>query len=64
MWRMWKIVDPRKAIVATGLLIAVISGSIHLIFISTDRYNPNSWHPSGKGMTSGTQNSAMPASKP
>jgi light-harvesting complex 1 alpha chain len=63
MWRYWRIVDPRKAIIATGLLIAVISASIHLIFISTDRYNPNTWHPSGKMAAGGAQNSAMPASK-
>ncbi|MFM2398819.1 MAG: hypothetical protein RL341_976 [Pseudomonadota bacterium] len=63
MWRYWRIVDPRKAIIATGLLIAVISGTIHLVFISTDRYNLNTWHPSGKMTTGGAQNSAMPASK-
>lgn len=43
MWRYWRIVDPRKAIILTGLLIAFISGTIHLIMISTDRYNLNTW---------------------
>jgi hypothetical protein len=45
MWRYWRIVDPRKAIILTGLLIAFVSTSIHLIQISGDRYNINSWHP-------------------
>ena len=45
MWRMWRVIDPRKAIVLTGLMIAFISTSIHLIQISGDRYNINSWHP-------------------
>ena len=45
MWRIWRVIDPRKAIVLTGLLIAFISTSIHLIQISGDRYNINSWHP-------------------
>jgi light-harvesting complex 1 alpha chain len=43
MWRYWRIVDPRKAIILTGLLIAFISATIHLVFISSDRYNVNSW---------------------
>jgi light-harvesting complex 1 alpha chain len=45
MWRIWRVVDPRKAIVLTGLLIAFISATIHLVFISSDRYNINTWHP-------------------
>jgi light-harvesting complex 1 alpha chain len=45
MWRIWRVIDPRKAIVLTGLLIAFISATIHLVMISTDRYNLNSWHP-------------------
>ena len=45
MWRYWRIVDPRKAIILVGLLIAFVSTSIHLIQISGDRYNINSWHP-------------------
>jgi len=45
MWRYWRIVDPRKAIIGTGLLIAFVSTSIHLIQISGDRYNINTWHP-------------------
>ena len=42
MWRMWRMVDPRKAIIMTGLMIAFISTSIHLIQVSGDRYNINS----------------------
>jgi hypothetical protein len=45
MWRYWRVVDPRKAIILTGLLIAFVSTSIHLIQISGDRYNINTWHP-------------------
>ncbi len=37
MWRMWRVIDPRKAIVLVGLLIAFVSTSIHLIQISGDR---------------------------
>ncbi len=45
MWRYWRILDPRKAIILTGLLIAFVSTSIHLVHISGDRYNINTWHP-------------------
>ena len=37
MWRMWRMVDPRKAIIMTGLMIAFISTSIHLIQVSGER---------------------------
>ena len=43
MWRYWRVLDPRKAIILTGLLIAFVSTSIHLIQISGDRYNINTW---------------------
>ena len=63
MWRMWRIVDPRKAIILTGLLIAFISTSIHLIQISGDRYNINTWHTDTVKATKAAQNAAMPPSK-
>ena len=64
MWRIWRVIDPRKAIVLTGLLIAFISTSIHLIQISGDRYSINNWHPDTAKMASGKvvqqQNAALP----
>lgn len=62
MWRYWRIVDPRKAIILTGLLIAFVSTSIHLIQISGDRYNINSWHPAAKAAKA-AQNAPLPPSK-
>jgi hypothetical protein len=73
MWRYWRIVDPRKAIILTGLLIAFVSTSIHLIQISGDRYNINTWKTplavmdahAAKGPVAvrAPQNAPMPASK-
>jgi light-harvesting complex 1 alpha chain len=60
MWRIWRMVDPRKAIVLTGLLIAFISATIHLIFISSDRYNINTWHPDTVKAAKAAQNAALP----
>ena len=60
MWKFWKIVDPRKAIIGVGLLIAFVSTSIHLIQISGDRYSINTWHPDTVKAAKVEQNTAMP----
>ena len=60
MWRIWRVVDPRKAIVGTGLLIAFVSTTSHLIQISGDRYNINSWHPDTVKAAKAAQNAALP----
>jgi hypothetical protein len=61
MWRYWRIVDPRKAIIGTGLVIAFVSPAIHLIHLSGDRYNINTWHPDTVKAAKAAQNAAMPA---
>jgi hypothetical protein len=63
MWNYWRIVDPRKAIIGTGLLIAIVSTSIHLIQISGDRYSINTWHPDTVKAAKAAQNAALPPSK-
>ncbi len=60
MWRIWRVLDPPKAIVGTGLLIAFVSTTIHLIQISSDRYNINSWHPDTVKAAKVAQNAALP----
>ena len=60
MWKFWKIVDPRLAIIGVGLLIAFVSTSIHLIQISSDRYSINTWHPDTVKAAKASQNAAMP----
>jgi hypothetical protein len=60
MWKFWKIVDPRLAIIGVGLLIAFVSTSIHLIQISGDRYSINTWHPDTVKAAKASQNAAMP----
>jgi len=65
MWRYWRIVYPRKAIILTGLLIAFVSTSIHLIQISGDRYNINTWHPdtAKAAAAKAAQNAPLPPAK-
>ena len=60
MWKFWKIVDPRLAIIGVGMLIAFVSTSIHLIQISGDRYSINTWHPDTVKAAKASQNAAMP----
>ncbi len=63
MWRMWRVIDPRKAVVMVGLLIAFVSTSIHLIQVSGDRYNINTWHPDtvkAAAAMAKPQNAALP----
>jgi hypothetical protein len=63
MWRIWRAIDPRVAIVGVGLLIAFVSTSIHLIQISGDRYNINTWHPDTVKAAKAAQNAALPPGK-
>ncbi|NDH32689.1 MAG: light-harvesting protein [Betaproteobacteria bacterium] len=34
MWRYWRLIDPRKAIVATGIWMAALAFMIHLVVLS------------------------------
>ena len=38
MWRYWRLIDPRKAIVATGIWMAALAFMIHLVVLSSDWY--------------------------
>ena len=60
MWQFWKVVDPRLAIIGVGMLIAFVSTSIHLIQVSGDRYNINSWHPDTVKAAKAAQNAPLP----
>jgi light-harvesting complex 1 alpha chain len=39
MWRLWLLFDPRRALVALMLFLAVLALLIHFILLSTDRFN-------------------------
>ncbi len=39
MWRAWMIYNPRTAIVALHVFLAVLAFTIHFILLSTDTYN-------------------------
>lgn len=59
MWRVWKLFDPRRTLIALFTFLFVLALVIHFILLSTPRFN---WLDGGAKMAS--QNSAMPAAVP
>jgi light-harvesting complex 1 alpha chain len=39
MWRIWKVFDPRRVLVAQGVFLFSIAILIHLVLLSTERFN-------------------------
>ena len=58
MWRIWRIFDPVRALVAQGVGLFAIAIMIHLILLSTPTFN---WMDGPKARQTVSQNSAMPA---
>jgi len=46
MWKIWKIFDPRRMLIALGVFLFVLALLIHFILLSTDRFN---WLEEGSG---------------
>ncbi len=38
MWRVWKLYDPLRAMVAQGVFLFALAAMIHLILLSTNQY--------------------------
>ncbi len=39
MWRVWKLFDPLRAMVIQGVFLFALAAMIHLILLSTVRFN-------------------------
>ena len=39
MWRLWQMVDPRRALVALFVFLFILALLIHFILLSTERFN-------------------------
>jgi light-harvesting complex 1 alpha chain len=39
MWRIWKVFDPRRVLVAQGIFLFALAVMIHLVLLSTERFN-------------------------
>lgn len=59
MWRIWKLFDPRRALVALAAFLFTLAIVIHFILLSTERYN---WlaGPAAKAGSSVTQMAPAP----
>lgn len=59
MWRIWKLYDPLRAMVAQGVFLFALAAMIHLILLSTPTFN---WLDGPKARaTVSMQNAPMPA---
>jgi light-harvesting complex 1 alpha chain len=39
MWRIWRLIDPLRALVAQAIFLFGLAAMIHLILLSTSKYN-------------------------
>jgi light-harvesting complex 1 alpha chain len=59
MWRIWRLYDPLRAMVVQGIFLFGLAAMIHLILLSTNKYN---WLDGAKkAPAASAQNSPMPA---
>lgn len=52
MWRIWLIFDPRRTLVAQGIFLFSLAVLIHLVLLSTERFNWLQGNPTEKGQQS------------
>lgn len=55
MWRIWRLFDPLRALVAQGVFLFLLAVLIHLVLLSTNRFN---WLDGPQARLN--QNAAMP----
>jgi light-harvesting complex 1 alpha chain len=64
MWRIWRLFDPLRAMVAQGIFLFGLAVMIHLILLSTNKFN---WLDGAKKPATAavaTQNAPMPPAVP
>ena len=57
MWRIWKLFDPLRAMVAQGIFLFGLAAMIHLVLLSTPTFN---WLDGPNANQTVKQNAAMP----
>ena len=61
MWRIWRLFDPLRAMVVQGVFLFALAAMIHLVLLSTNKFN---WLDGPKAGPAATQNAPMPAATP
>ena len=57
MWRIWRLYDPLRAMVVQGIFLFSLAAMIHLVLLSTNKYN---WFDGARGGAATAQNAPMP----
>lgn len=59
MWRIWRLIDPLRGLVVQGIFLFGLAAMIHLILLSTNKYN---WldGPNAKKVATASANSPLP----
>jgi light-harvesting complex 1 alpha chain len=57
MWRIWRLFDPLRAMVVQGIFLFGLAAMIHLILLSTNKFN---WMDGPKTGAVASQNAPMP----
>jgi light-harvesting complex 1 alpha chain len=63
MWRIWRLFDPLRAMVIQGVFLFGLAAMIHLILLSTNKFNWLDGAPK-KPVAAAGQNAPMPAAVP
>jgi len=58
MWRIWRLYDPLRAMVVQGIFLFGLAAMIHLVLLSTNKYN---WFDGAKKPAVASANAPMPA---
>lgn len=58
MWRIWRLYDPLRAMVVQGVFLFGLAAMIHLILLSTNKFN---WLDGPKKATVASVNAPLPA---
>lgn len=58
MWRIWRLFDPLRTMVAQGIFLFGLAAMIHLILLSTNKFN---WLDGPKTATVAAVNAPLPA---
>jgi light-harvesting complex 1 alpha chain len=61
MWRIWRLYDPLRAMVVQGVFLFGLAAMIHLILLSTNKFN---WLDGAKKASVAAQNAPLPAPTP
>ncbi len=62
MWRIWRLFDPLRGMVVQGVFLFALAAMIHLILLSTNKYN---WFDGPRaGSAASSQVAPMPAATP